>query len=811
MTPKRQHSPTCPWKFKSAECGYTGVVVRNGTSDKLAEFTRSVGSLNYANVDDYLMDLTIGGTFTADTDDGTNHLAHAFDDDTATYWKSGWYRITGVTINDPGLGYSVNDVLTIIQGGASGGTATVTAVDGGDGHIDTISLTTGGNGYTVATGLMTTVVPNVGSGCLLNITTVDPMALPHWLCCQFAAAKTINQYTITPQTDGCAPSNFRLEGSSDGTTWVALDMQSNVGWPSTSFKRTFDVRLPGSYVYYRLWVLSNYHTADAPTEIKEFELIGSSTMVNDLDYNYTSNVATKNDMFGFEPIFLSSDAVISEVKVRVRAKQTDAAARDISGLIKIGGTVCDPSSGAIIPTLSYANYDFTWDTNAFSGAWTYQDFGVPSDQCDGVNSSDSLLHLDGENESNNIIDEYEKIWTAYGNAKLQIADKVWGTASLNVVDGASGHVFNTSITSLMSKFTIEGWFHLNNHIADHQAIIAAVNDAGFGLFLAYNRDSDEKMTLFLSSDGATWDIASTANKGAKVDWVNDTWYKFVIDYDGATYRVFFGTSGALTLDISTASASLICAITNIKLGKYLAYISFGGGFDELRVTIGRNQYGATATAEGAAFSTEPPIFADSYNTTYYPSNAIDDNINTYWLATTALPHWIGYYFHTAKIIKEFSITPKTTNRAPHDCIFQGSDDGVTWVNIIVIDLGVWTTGVVQYFGTFNTTAYHYYRLYITTNNGGTANYIEITELGMYETCHIEQFGYFTLADAGGHRVDVSECYLQITSDVTWCDYTHDRCMLLNNLPNYGGFKYMPELAIKEFWWGSTQKVWTGGE
>jgi hypothetical protein len=71
-----------------------------------------------------------------------------------------------------GIGYSVNDLLTIVQEGASGGTIRVTEV-GDIGEIISAVLVSPGAGYTVATNLPTTVTPSGGSGCLINITGIE--------------------------------------------------------------------------------------------------------------------------------------------------------------------------------------------------------------------------------------------------------------------------------------------------------------------------------------------------------------------------------------------------------------------------------------------------------------------------------------------------------------------------------------------------------------------------------------------------------------------------------------------------------------
>lgn len=40
---------------------------------------------------------------------------------------------------------------------------------------------------------------------------------------------------------------------------------------------------------------------------------------------------------------------------------------------------------------------------------------------------------------------------------------------------------------------------------------------------------------------------------------------------------------------------------------------------------------------------------------------------------------------------------------------------------------------------------------------------------------------------------------------TWCDQSYDRCVTLANTDNFGGFRFLPSLADKQFWWGQQPK------
>ena len=69
-----------------------------------------------------------------------------------------------------GYGYNVDDILTVTAGGSA--TLRVTAVNA-VGGVTAMALETCGTGCTVAAGKSTTVVPNVGVGCTVEITAVD--------------------------------------------------------------------------------------------------------------------------------------------------------------------------------------------------------------------------------------------------------------------------------------------------------------------------------------------------------------------------------------------------------------------------------------------------------------------------------------------------------------------------------------------------------------------------------------------------------------------------------------------------------------
>src|SRR5215470_14061982 len=71
------------------------------------------------------------------------------------------------TVDAPGTGYAVGDVLTIAQSGSSGTATVKVASVSAEGHVTSVTLASNGTGYSTATAVST--IGGSGSGCTLNI------------------------------------------------------------------------------------------------------------------------------------------------------------------------------------------------------------------------------------------------------------------------------------------------------------------------------------------------------------------------------------------------------------------------------------------------------------------------------------------------------------------------------------------------------------------------------------------------------------------------------------------------------------------
>jgi len=125
---------------------------------------------------------------------------------------------------------------------------------------------------------------------------------------------------------------------------------------------------------------------------------------------------------------------------------------------------------------------------------------------------------------------------------------------------------------------------------------------------------------------------------------------------------------------------------------------------------------------------------DSANNPANAGNAFDQNPGSQWFYT-GTNGWLQYDFGVgnAQVVKRYTVTEADTipARDPRDWTFLGSQDGSTWTTLdsqtsqsfaytyqqLTYDLG-------------NTTAYRYYRINVTANNGD-ATFLHIGDLGLW--------------------------------------------------------------------------------
>jgi len=200
----------------------------------VATISLAVGGTGYATADTLAIVQAggAGATATIDTVDaevtgvitgitlgvgGTGYAVEAALATTVVLAATG--KVTTISIGNGGTGYSVNDVLTVVQAGGSTCTVTVSSVAAG--VVDGITLTTRGSGYGVENNLATTVAPDNGTGCLIDIDSID------------ASGATIDIDTLTARTiaihNYIAANNPTVSNGAAVTAAALVDYDAAIG------------------------------------------------------------------------------------------------------------------------------------------------------------------------------------------------------------------------------------------------------------------------------------------------------------------------------------------------------------------------------------------------------------------------------------------------------------------------------------------------------------------------------------------------------------------------------------------------------
>ena len=126
---------------------------------------------------------------------------------------------------------------------------------------------------------------------------------------------------------------------------------------------------------------------------------------------------------------------------------------------------------------------------------------------------------------------------------------------------------------------------------------------------------------------------------------------------------------------------------------------------------------------------------------YYPWQAFNgtlSDINDCWITNNTVSDWLKFDFGTTKMILQYNLTARNAtaiNTAPKDWTFEGSNDDTNWTVLhTVINQTSWTNSQKRTFPISNTQQFRYYRINISSNNGGAS--IAIGELEMIDTATI---------------------------------------------------------------------------
>ncbi|HEX9047404.1 MAG TPA: RICIN domain-containing protein, partial [Verrucomicrobiae bacterium] len=141
--------------------------------------------------------------------------------------------------------------------------------------------------------------------------------------------------------------------------------------------------------------------------------------------------------------------------------------------------------------------------------------------------------------------------------------------------------------------------------------------------------------------------------------------------------------------------------------------------------------------------------------------AFDGNPGSKWFGSSAPTGWIQYDFGAGneQVVKRYTITSANDvpRRDPSSWNFLGSQDGVTWDTLDSQSSQIFANRWQQNtYDIGNTTAYRFYQLQITANNGDATG-VQLSELGLWsDTGRTIPDGRYQLVNRRSNKVmDVS--------------------------------------------------------
>ena len=198
----------------------------------------------------------------------------------------------------------------------------------------------------------------------------------------------------------------------------------------------------------------------------------------------------------------------------------------------------------------------------------------------------------------------------------------------------------------------------------------------------------------------------------------------------------------VTVDVS-GGGSVLGTKTIIQNSTYAALDDNYDGYSEVTVNVLNGKSDILATPRMTSDTTPSGVVTASSNNgaPYLPYYAFSEScgIDSYtWVSATddVIGAWIQYEFPQAEtIVKLITINRGANlNRAVKTFIFQGSNDGTTWTDIENCSITSNASFHREEFLLNNSTAYIYYRLYITSAWDASPRWVGFAQIQMYKEC-----------------------------------------------------------------------------
>lgn len=219
----------------------------------------------------------------------------------------------------------------------------------------------------------------------------------------------------------------------------------------------------------------------------------------------------------------------------------------------------------------------------------------------------SLLHFNDYDGSTDFYDESGKIWTAYGDAQLDTAQKKWTASGL--FDGNSDYISTPDHADFnmgAGDFTVDMWLRTATIGATQS--IAMVQMGGVYSWLNLQRNTAD-LKFYMSANGAAWDIVNGTTIGVLVA---DTWYHVAIARSANDLYYFLNGTKIGTIDVT--GVTFMDATGDLYVGASGTDQWWNGWIEELRISKGIARWTSDFT---------PPTLEYTPATAYYPPYLTD--------------------------------------------------------------------------------------------------------------------------------------------------------------------------------------------
>lgn len=209
----------------------------------------------------------------------------------------------------------------------------------------------------------------------------------------------------------------------------------------------------------------------------------------------------------------------------------------------------------------------------------------------------ALLHFNGEDGSSSFPDQTGRAWNRVGDGKVSVAEWKFGGAAYQG-DGSGDGLVTASATiadmALPGDFTVEAW------------VRTSVNNIRKAIYSHYSSNSNPGgLALEMSAAGKLSVLSqgiSVAISSATTLPVN-SWVHVAVSRIGSTLRLFINGEMDASASVNANFTPIQPALATIGyvLENGVAYHSWLGFIDELRVTKGVARYVANFTPPAAPF------------------------------------------------------------------------------------------------------------------------------------------------------------------------------------------------------------------